>query len=320
MDVKGVACDSQWLPNPKQGSAMPEIVVSARTALRADEEARAAADLIAYGSIEMSAHRPQDAREIAAQLPVGTRVYVNHLPRHTLADSLAALKAVRDVGLEPVPHMAVRRITSHAEATSFVTRAVDEAGVREVLLIGGDEPQPLGPYADSGSMLRDGLLSQCGVQEIGIAGYPEGHPHISQAALAAAMREKLNIAAEQGLGAYVLTQFSFAPGRIVEYCAEIARGFPGVSIYIGLAGPTDPLALLRYAQRCGVSASLRALRDQGFGAVKLVMHTDPREQLAAFAHYCLGQAPCNVAGVHVFSFGGVAATVAWMNSLIAAQR
>lgn len=298
---------------------MPEIDVSPKSAMRAGEIARTVADLIAYGSIEMSAHRPQDASEIAALLPVGTRVYVNHLPRHTLADSLTALKAVRAVGLEPVPHMAARRIASRAEAQSFLKRAVKDAGVREVLLIGGDELQPLGPYTDSVAILREGLLSECGVQELGIAGYPEGHPRISSAMLAAAMHEKLRIAAEQGLGAYVLTQFSFAPGRIVEYCAELARGFPGLSVYIGLAGPTNPLALLRYAQRCGVSASLRALRDQGVGAVKLVMHTDPREQLIAFAHYCLGQSPCNVVGVHVYSFGGIAATANWMNQTIASH-
>lgn len=298
---------------------MPEIIAPSKAAFRSEEMTRAGADLIAYGSIEMSAHRPQDAREIAAQLPVGTRVYVNHLPRHTLSDSLVALRAVRDAGLVPVPHMAARRIASRAEAKSFLRQAVKEAGVREVLLIGGDELQPLGPYVDSIAILRDGLLGECGIQEVGIAGYPEGHPRISQALLAEAMRQKLNIAAEQGIGAYVLTQFSFAPGRIVEYCSELARQFPGVSVYIGLAGPTDALALLRYAQRCGVSASLRALRDQGFGAVKLVMHTDPREQLVTFAHYCLAHATCNVVGVHVFSFGGAAATAQWMNRTIASR-
>ena len=40
-----------------------------------------AAALVASGSLEIGAHRPQDAREIAAVLPAGTPVYVNHLPR-----------------------------------------------------------------------------------------------------------------------------------------------------------------------------------------------------------------------------------------------
>ena len=296
---------------------MSQTLMPSQADFRAGEMTRAVADLIAYGSIEMGAHRPQDARDIAALLPVGTRVYVNHLPRHTLADSLTALRAVRDVGLEPVPHMAARRIASRAETNTFLKQAVKQAGVREVLLIGGDETQPLGPYADSLALLRDGLLAECGVHEVGIAGYPEGHPRIPQAALITSMQEKLRLAAEQSLGAYVLTQFSFAPGRVVEYSSELARGFPGLSVYLGISGPTDALALLRYAQRCGVSASLRALRDQGFGAAQRVMHTDPREQLVAFAHYCLGQATCNVVGAHVYSFGGAAATAVWMNQVIA---
>ena len=38
-----------------------------------------AVDLVAAGSIEMGAHRPQDARAIAALLPAGTPVYVNQI-------------------------------------------------------------------------------------------------------------------------------------------------------------------------------------------------------------------------------------------------
>jgi len=88
---------------------------------------------------------------------------------------------------------------------------------------------------------------------------------------------------------------------------------PGVPIYVGLAGPTNPVALLRFAQRCGVSASLRALGMQGMNAVRLVTHTDPADQLAAVARYCAGHASCNVVGVHLFTFGGVAAAANWIN-------
>ena len=42
--------------------------------------ARAAAELVACGSLEMSADTPEDARRIARLLPTGTPVYVNHLP------------------------------------------------------------------------------------------------------------------------------------------------------------------------------------------------------------------------------------------------
>jgi methylenetetrahydrofolate reductase (NADPH) len=276
-----------------------------------------AAELVSGGSLEMGAHRPQDARDIAAMLPAGTPVYVNHLPRHNLLDTLPTLVAVRNAGLEPVPHIAARRLRDRAELQTFLTRAVGEAGVRKALILGGDEPEALGAYADGASLIREGLLASSGLREIGLPGYPEGHPRIQRAVLDAAFADKMSLAAAQGLGTYVVTQFSFAPARIIEYCAGMARSAPGVPIYVGLAGPTNPVALLRFAQRCGVSASLRALGTQGMDAVRLVTHTDPEEQLSALAHYCAVHAECNVVGVHLFTFGGVSATARWINRFVA---
>lgn len=281
--------------------------------------AATAAALVVSGSIEMSSHRPEDAREIAALLPAGTPVYVNHLPRHSLADSLASLIAVREAGLEPVPHIAARRIASRAEFDSFLGHAVSAVGVRKVLVLGGDEHAPRGPYADGAALLREGILAEHGVREIGLPGYPEGHPRIPRAALERALLDKLALAAAQSLSAYVVTQFSFAPARVVKYCSELARMIPAIPVYVGLAGPTDTRTLLRFAQICGVSASLRALRAQGMGAIQLFTHTDPREQLAAVAHYCLGHGTCNVVGAHLFSFGGAAKTAAWMNREITSR-
>jgi len=285
-----------------------------------DVSAANAVDLVAAGSIEMGAHRPQDASAIAALLPAGTPVYVNHLPRHSLADSLASLAAVRAAGLEPVPHLAARRIRSRTELESFLQRAVREAGVQKALILGGDEPAALGPYADGAALIRAGLLKESGLREIGLPGYPEGHPRIPQVALEQAFGEKLALAAGHGLGAYVVTQFCFAPARILEYCSALSRSAPGVPVYVGLAGPTSPGSLLRFAQRCGVSASLRALQAQGLNAVRLVTHTDPGEQLMPLARYCASHtAGCNVVGVHLFSFGGVTAAAAWMNRTIATR-
>jgi hypothetical protein len=56
------------------------------------------------------------------------------------------------------------------------------------------------------------------------------------------------------------------------------------------------------------------------GAVRLVTHTDPSEQLAAVAHYCVGHIACNVVGVHLFSFGGAVKSAEWMRRAIAGSR
>jgi 5,10-methylenetetrahydrofolate reductase len=205
-----------------------------------DAAARRVAELVASGSIEMIAHRPEDAKIIADLLTAGTPVYVSHLPRHTLDETFVALMGVADAGLEPVPHLAARRIASRDQATSFLERAVKLAGVQKVLLVAGDAPQALGPYTDGAALLRERLLADCGVREVGLPGYPEGHPSIDTAHLDKALTEKLDLSAGRGLGAFIVTQFSFAPIRIIEYCADLARRAPNVPVYVGLAGPTNP--------------------------------------------------------------------------------
>jgi methylenetetrahydrofolate reductase (NADPH) len=286
--------------------------------LTLDPGAQAAA-LVASGSLEIGAHRPQDAAAIAALLPAGTPVYVNHLPRHRLLDTLPTVIAVREAGLEPVPHIAARRIESAAELEAYLKRAVRDAGVQKALVIGGDTAEPRGPYGDGAAIIASGLLAAAGLREIALPGYPEGHPRIPRAILERAFAEKRALLAGQGLGAYVVTQFSFAPARVVEYCTQLARSAPEVPVYVGMAGPTNPVALLRFAQYCGVSASLRALRAQGMDAVKLVTHTDPGDQLAAIARYCATDAGSNVVGVHLFTFGGVESAARWMNQHVASR-
>jgi methylenetetrahydrofolate reductase (NADPH) len=137
--------------------------------------------------------------------------------------------------------------------------------------------------------------------------------------LDSALERKLELAARHGLKAYLVTQFSFAPNRVVAYCANVARGAPGVPVYVGLAGPTAPVTLLRFAQRCGVSASLRALQAEGVKAVRLFTHADPTEQLMALASHIRSGSARNVVGVHLYSFGGAARTADWMNGRITAR-
>ncbi len=276
------------------------------------------AELVTGGSLEISPRELHRAEEVAALLPKDTCVYVPSLPGLPLSRTLEMVGALRAAGLDPVPHVSARRIIDKEEFRKFLKQCVAEHGVHRVLVIGGDEPKAKGPYSDSLEVLRDGILAEAGVREIGVSGYPEGHPKISAAILEESFRKKTEMAREQGLGLYVVTQFSFAPQRVVEFCAALARSAPAVSVYVGVAGPSDLAALLRYAQRCGVSTSLRALRNLGTGIARLVVHTDPQEQVAALAGYLQNRAAGNVVGVHLYSFGGAVRTASWMRERISA--
>lgn len=270
-------------------------------------------ELVAAGSLVISPRELHRAKDVATLVPAGSCVYIPSLSGLPLARTLEAIAAIREAGLDPVPHVSARRILNREEFRDFLRQASSVYGVHRVLLLGGDEPRPKGPYADSLQILEEGLLAECGVREIGVAGYPEGHPRIPLNALEAALARKLELAAQQSIGVYVLTQFSFAPARVVDYCATLARLWPSLPVYVGIAGPTDPAALLRYAQRCGVSVSLRALRTLGSGIAQLVTNTDPRDHLVAVARYTRSREPSNVVGAHLYSFGGAVRTAAWMS-------
>jgi methylenetetrahydrofolate reductase (NADPH) len=271
-------------------------------------------ELLVAGSLEISPRELHRAAEVAALIPASTCAYIPSLPGLPLARTLETIAAFRAAGLDPVPHVSARRVLDRDEFSSFLRNAVKHHQVHRVLLLGGDEPKAKGPFNDSLEILASRMLADSGIREIGVAGYPEGHPRISN--LAEAFDAKRRMAREQNLGLYVVTQFSFAPQRVVDYCANLARTAPEVSVYAGVAGPTDPVALARYAQRCGVSVSLRALRTLGSGIARLVTNVDPREQLIALARYSLQREPSNLVGVHIYSFGGAVRTAAWIRELI----
>jgi len=50
------------------------------------------------------------------------------------------------------------------------------------------------------------------------------------------LEEKLALARNHGLEPYVVTQFSFAPNRVAEYCADLARRAPATSYASTITG------------------------------------------------------------------------------------
>tara|TARA_B100000809_G_scaffold221122_1_gene229227 strand:- start:186 stop:1088 length:903 start_codon:yes stop_codon:yes gene_type:complete len=276
------------------------------------------AELVADGSIELIETRTDSVQRGQELLPHAMSVFIPALANRRLVTNLDRMQSLAQAGFNPVPHIAARRLASEAQLREFLSRAVDECTVRRILLIAGDEREPVGPFVETLDVLDSGILQSCGIKEISFAGYPEGHSLISQQSLQEALAKKLAWAAEAGIGASVLTQFCFTPQHITQFCATLAREAPGVPVYAGMAGPTDIVSLMRYARLCGVSTSLRALQNLGIKAAKLAMHTDPSEQLRMIAHHCATHSANNIVGIHLFSFGGFPGSAQWMHDVIRA--
>jgi methylenetetrahydrofolate reductase (NADPH) len=269
--------------------------------------------LLRNSSIELSTNGEEAIRSASEILPPGMGVYVPKMPRQTLSDKLVQIGLLRKYGLNPIPHIVARQLSSEEELSAFLAEAVRTGGVRRVLVIGGDDKVPLGPYRDSAAVLTSGMLTSFGIDTVDVAGYPDGHPVISSDILLADLEAKVVLAKNQGFSLNVVTQFSFEPDNIVAYCADLAMTVPEVPVYAGLVGPTSPAKLLRFAKICGVSTSMRAANKLGMNALKLASHASPDKQFEILAQHKEAGETGNLAGIHLFSFGGFVDSSQWLD-------
>jgi methylenetetrahydrofolate reductase (NADPH) len=254
-------------------------------------------------TFSLEATRP-NAGEIAALaelLPPGTPVYFSAVPTITPQELIGGAALLRKSGLEPVIHIAARRVHSASELADLLAGLRSEADVRRLLVIGGDI-EPTGPFPDALAVILKGRLRQAGIEEIGIGAYPEGHSRIPADRLEAALDEKLAAAAAHGLAVHIVSQFSFSPERILAWLRKLRACCITKPVKVGMAGPTNVPALLRYAKRCGVNASLRGLMSGA--AAGLIGNVGPDRIIEALS---LAGDLGDVAP-HYFSFGGAIET------------
>ena len=216
-------------------------------------------ELLATASIELSPRDPFAGEALRDLFAPQTTVFVSHPPSAAWGDIVAACVRLRRAGFEPIPHIAARRLDSIETAVDFLRRATDEADVGDVLLIGGDPDWPAGPFRDALTLLATGLIECHGIEHVRFAGYPEGHRLISEGALDRALDAKLALAKQRGLNASLVTQFAFEAAPIQRWLAGLRGRGIECPVRIGIAGPASVMTLAKFAVRCGIGSSLRAL-------------------------------------------------------------
>lgn len=262
-------------------------------------------------SIEMTAKDRPALNEAAGGIAPETPIAITFLPGESMDARIAAAADVRALGFEPMPHLSARRIASHDELEETVRRTVAEAGARRMFLVAGDPPVPAGPFADTMALLQTGLFERHGIQAIGIAGHPEGHPAMDAEECWAALETKRDEITRRGMATLIVTQFGFDPDPFIAWLEELrARGIDA-PVRIGVPGPAGIKTLLRFAAHCGVGASASVLTKYGISITKLLGTAGPDalvERLAARLTPAHGPVR-----LHFYPFGGLARTVEWIN-------
>lgn len=257
---------------------------------------------------------PGTAELVEHHVPPDLPVTVTASPRRGLEPTLELTETLARAGFLAVPHVAARMVRDGGHLTEILHR-VDEAGVREMFVIGGDSEQPAGPFPDAHALLLAvRRLQQSGgaadIERVGVAGYPEGHPLVPDAELVRALLAK------QPLSGYVVTQMCFDPRAVTRWIAEVRRAGVRLPVHVGVAGVVDQRRLLAIAARIGVGASVRYLHRQRRGLRLLRPGGYRPDRLLGRLAPDLVRTQYGVAGLHVYTMGDVAATERWRRRLL----
>ena len=259
-------------------------------------------------SVPQDAERIEDFRD---HVPVGTRVYIAWPPKATPEAMVSAARKLSEQGMVPVPHSAARRVPSEDFLRAFLGDLVSQAQVRQVLVIGGDPAEPMGPYADTGSLLRSGILQEYGIETVGIAAHPEGHPVMSEEVSREVLEQNIASARDSGLTVEAVSQFVLDPEAIDAWHSDVYQPVAdGALLHIGIPGLVSGTRLLKIANACGIGESIGLLRKNGLRLAKTAIGNSSTESLIEGLAPLTLQAE-DVAGFHFYTFGNFEETAAW---------
>lgn len=271
----------------------------------------ALAHLLGEYSVEVTSRDTASVEAAAGLLRPGTEVFVANLPKESADVLVQATQRLRRAGLTPVPHIVARNIASRRDLKDMIERLSGEAGVDRALVLGGDRDDPAGEFDAALQLIDTGVFPEQGVNRIYISSYPEGHPRIADDVLEHARADKLAAAARQNLDVTLVTQFVFEPHLVSDFARRLRQGGVTAPLRVGVAGPAERGKLIKYALRCGVGASLRALRERSELARNVMSGETPDDLLGEVALAQAADPSLGISGVHFFTFGDPASSIRW---------
>lgn len=268
-------------------------------------------DVLCGFSLEVTTRDTSQLAELSDAVPKGTIISVPFLSTESDADRIAAARMTRQAGYEPMPHIAARRLSSEAALSAMLSDLVNEAQVSRLLILAGDADPPKGPFKDTATILRSGILEHHGIRHVSIAGHPEGHPIQSAAMLNAALLEKRQILEKADIGWSIFTQFAFTSEPVLAWIAELRRSRIEAPVHIGIPGPASVKTLLKFAAVCGVSASTAVLKKYGLSITQLLSSAGPDALVGEYA-VALGYPGYGDVRLHFYPFGGLRKAITWL--------
>ena len=247
-------------------------------------------------------------------LPPGCSVSVTCSPTKGIEPTLELSARLNGDGHHAVPHIAARLVEGREHVEKIAAR-INEHGISEIFIVGGD-PDPVGPYVDGLSLMRD-LLPLCHtVRTVGVPSYPDHHTVIPDVALDEALLAKQALIGELGLQGFASTQMCFNVKTIEQWLVRQRQCGLVLPVHLGVPGAVERARLLSLGTRLGIGSSLRYLRKNSGAILRLFSPAsyDPNKLIAPISRRA---DELNITGLHVFTFNSIESTAAWQRKSLA---
>jgi methylenetetrahydrofolate reductase (NADPH) len=245
-------------------------------------------------------------------VPTGVKLTVTSSPTRGLEATLSRTERLAAMGFRVVPHLAARLVADESHLRAVLQR-LDAAGVREAFVVAGDSTEPAGVFSDSLALLRAMSGMSHALTELGIAGYPESHPLMSDDQAARALLDKAVFAT------YIVSQVCFDADAVAGWIARVRKLGVHLPILVGIPGIVERRRLLRIAATIGVGESMGHLRKHWSWAARLIVPGayNP-DRLIDGLRASVVDPDAGIDGLHVYTFNALAKTERWRQAKLGA--
>jgi methylenetetrahydrofolate reductase (NADPH) len=255
--------------------------------------------------------------EQLTHLPDGAKITITASPSKDIEATIDCAERAARKGYEAIPHIAARYVRDAAQLEEIAQRLV-EVGIDDIFVPGGDRDEPIGDFDSAYALLTALEELEYEFDDIGITGYPEGHPKLSPETLAQSMEQK------QPYATYITTQLCYDPETIIGWIEGIRDRGVTLPVSIGIPGVMNYQRLLSISQRVGVGDSLQFLHKTT-GILDFVRQMigsrgtyTPDRLIDGVATYS-NDPEYGIQDVHIYTFNEAEATEDWRRKSILSQ-
>jgi methylenetetrahydrofolate reductase (NADPH) len=213
-------------------------------------------------------------------------------------------------GFGVAPHLSARLIRDRSELGEILQRLRD-ASIRNAFVVAGDIDEPAGEFEGAAGLLQ--AMSEIGhdLDEVGITGYPESHPKISDEMTIQAMYDKAPYAT------YIISQICFDPEVTSDWARRVWLRGVKLPIRIGMPGSVNRQKLVRISTSIGLGESARFLNRQRNWLLKMFLPGGySPDRLIEGLKPGFADPESNIRGLHIYTFNEVETTEAWRREML----